>query len=388
MTARKKVYIIGSKGIPASYGGFETFLDRLVSGRKSSIDYVITGMGDEHKEYYYQDARCVQFKTGNSAKGRVLHTLQALRFVYKDAKVTKDAKVLYVLGCRAGVFLWLGRGLLKKQNIKIIVNPDGAEWKRAKWNIVAKQIVKFCEVTLVSAADVVVCDAKAILDIIHKDFKIEKKKLKFIAYGSDVYSEPKVASKKLERAYREWLKAKNADDRPYYLMVGRFVPENNFELIIKEFMRAGTPSNLIIVSNVSDNKFYKALLEETNLKNDSRIKFVGTLYDQDLLKLIRARATAYIHGHEVGGTNPSLLEALGSTNVNLIYDVSFNREVVSDAGYYFNDTEDNLAELITATDAISKANKKVMGVKAKKRIETHYNWRDIISDYERLFSKD
>lgn len=381
----KKVYIIGSKGIPASYGGFETFIDRLVSGRKSPIDYVITGMGDEYKEYLYQDARCIQFKTSSSAMGRVLHTLQALKFVYKDANTSKDEKVLYVLGCRAGLFLWLGKGLLKKRNIKIMVNPDGAEWKRAKWNGVAKQIVKFCEVCLVSAADVVVCDAKAILDIIHEDFRVEESRLQFIAYGSDIYNEPEVISNKLEQSYRDWLKAKGADDCPYYLMVGRFVPENNFELIIKEFMRSTTQANLVIVSNVSDNKFYKALLSETSLKDDPRIKFVGTLYDQDLLKLIRARATAYLHGHEVGGTNPSLLEALGSTNVNLVYDVSFNREVVSDAGYYFSDVAGNLAELITATDKITDVDKKALGIKAKKRIAEHYNWRDIIADFEKLF---
>lgn len=86
----KNVYIIGSKGIPANYGGFETFIDRLVSGKKSPIDYIITGMGTEDKEYQYKDSRCVQFKTINSATGRMLHTLQALLFVYNDAKAIKN----------------------------------------------------------------------------------------------------------------------------------------------------------------------------------------------------------------------------------------------------------------------------------------------------------
>ena len=296
----KKVYIIGSKGIPATYGGFETFLDKLVSCRVASIEYVITGMGDESKEYQYNGARCVQFKTKNSVAGRTFHTLLALIFIYNDAKITNDKKILYVLGCRAGLFLWLGKKLIKKQNIKILVNPDGAEWKRAKWNILAKQIVKFCEQCLVAAADVVICDAKAILEIIHKDFNIEKSKLKFIAYGSDIYQDTKAVDDELGQKYREWLKSKEASEQPYYLMVGRFVPENNFELIIREFMLSKTQSNLIIISNVTNNKFYKTLSIKTDMKGDSRIKFVGTLYDQDLLKLVRARATAYIHGHEVG----------------------------------------------------------------------------------------
>ena len=129
----KTVYIIGSKGIPAKYGGFETFIDRLVSGRKADIEYVITGMADKQAEYFYSGARCIQFTTGKSVISRMLHTFKALAFVAKDASTNKKPKVLYVLGCRAGIFLPFFKPILNRRGVKVFVNPDGAEWKRKKW---------------------------------------------------------------------------------------------------------------------------------------------------------------------------------------------------------------------------------------------------------------
>jgi len=381
-----RVYILGSKGIPAKYGGFETFADRLVSGSNSPIDYVVTGMADEASEYVYEGARCVQFKTKNSAVGRMLHTWQALAFVFKDAKSSPESAV-YILGCRAGIVLPFFRPFLKKRNVNILVNPDGAEWKRAKWNPIAKLVVLIFEHLLVKSADVVVCDSRAIVDIMRDEFNVPAAKLKFVAYGSDVYDEKEAFSQKVEDEYAEWLKAKEIATKPYYLMVGRFVPENNFELIIKEFMLSKSKANLVIVSNITQSKFYDQLELATGMKNDPRVKLVGTLYDQDVLKLLRARAVAYIHGHEVGGTNPSLLEALGTTKVNLIFDVSFNREVAVDAGLYFTAEKGNLAALLESTDKITKEIADDMGVSAKQRIKDEYSWNNIIADYEKLFNE-
>lgn len=385
MAGSKKVYIIGSKGVPAKYGGFETFIDQLISGRKADIQYIVTGMGNENKEYDYKGARCVQFVTAESAVARMLHTFRALRFVNKDASKDADPKVVYILGCRAGIFLPFYRWSLKRRGVEIFVNPDGAEWKRAKWNPVAKIIVLIFEWLLVKFADLVISDSLAIKDIMKNEFHVPEEKLAFAAYGSEIYEAPKVLPKKLATSYKQWAGEHDILEKPYFLMVGRFVPENNYELVIREFMASDLGANLVVISNISDGNLKTLLYEDLKVDTDSRIKLVGTLYDQDVLKVVRSKAVAYIHGHEVGGTNPSLLEALGSTDVSLVYDVSFNREVAIDAAYYFTNETGSLAAEASKVLKLSSAKRTKLGERAKNRIKTAYSWPMIINDYELLF---
>ena len=117
---------------------------------------------------------------------------------------------------------------------------------------------------------------------------------------------------------------------------GRFVPENNYETAIREFMKSSTERNLVIICNHEGNAYFDELRQITGFDKDKRVKFVGTVYDQDLLKYIRNQAFAYIHGHEVGGTNPGLLEALAQTDLNLIYNVDFNHQVAQETALYWN----------------------------------------------------
>jgi rhamnosyltransferase len=381
----KKVYIIGSKGIPARYGGFETFIDQLVSGRKAAIQYVITGMAEESSDYEYKGARCVQFATGSSVVARMLHTLKALWFVLKDAKGDAHSKVVYILGCRAGIFLPFFKSALQNRGVAIYVNPDGAEWKRAKWNIVAKKVVLLFEWLLVKNADLVISDSMAIQDIMKNEFQVPVHKLAFAAYGSEIYEAPATLPTATQRAYDEWVQKRKILNAPYFLMVGRFVPENNFELVIKEFMASSVKAHLVIVSNISDGSLKTLLYEKLNIGRDPRIKMVGTLYDQDVLKVVRSKAVAYIHGHEVGGTNPSLLEALGSTQVSIVYDVSFNREVVQDAGLYFTSQPGSLGEALDQALTLPMKVRRDYENLAKNRIKADYSWPEIVSQYEQLF---
>lgn len=149
-----------------------------------------------------------------------------------------------------------------------------------------------------------------------------------------------------------WYKQFHIRPKEYYLVVGRFVPENNYETMIREFMRCKTKKDFVLITNVEKNKFYERLKKETIFESDRRIKFVGTVYDQELLKKIREDAYGYLHGHEVGGTNPSLLEALGSTKLNLLLDVGFNREVAEDGAIYWNKEEQNLAKIIVESEKL------------------------------------
>ena len=151
-------------------------------------------------------------------------------------------------------------------------------------------------------------------------------------------------------------------------------------------MNSNTKKSFALITNVSDN-FLEELKKKTGFHKDNRIKFVGTVYDQELLKKIRENAYGYFHGHEVGGTNPSLLEALGSTKLNLLLDVGFNKEVAEDAAIYWSKKEGDLASLINAADEMEKEEIEGIGLKAKKRIDEAYSWQFITDEYMSLFMK-
>ena len=147
-------------------------------------------------------------------------------------------------------------------------------------------------------------------------------------------------------------------------------------------MKSKTKKDFVKITNVEKSKFYEELKEKTNFQNDSRIKFVGTVYNNELLKKIRENAYAYMHGHEVGGTNPSLLEALAATELNLLLDVGFNREVAENSALYFSKAEGNLAKIID--NELEKETIIILGQKAKARISSGYKWTTIVDSYEDL----
>ena len=205
----------------------------------------------------------------------------------------------------------------------------------------------------------------------------------FIPYGAETASS---AGGGHDAKFAGWLKDQELCAKEYYLMVGRFVPENNFEIIIKEFMKSGTKKRLAIITNVNG-KFLKELERKLHFSSDKRIKFAGTVYDSQLLKKIRENAYGYFHGHEVGGTNPSLLEALGATELNLLLDVSFNREVGEDAALYWKKDAGDLAGLIDAADLMEGSERRMFGDRAKKRIESEYSWEYVCGRYEDLWRR-
>lgn len=166
-------------------------------------------------------------------------------------------------------------------------------------------------------------------------------------------------------------------------MVGRFVPENNYEAMIREFIKSKSKKDFVLITNVEQNKFYDQLLQDTGFDKDPRVKFVGTVYDQELLKYIREYAFAYFHGHEVGGTNPSLLEALASTKLNLLLDVGFNREVGEDGAIYWK--KDELARVIEEVEGFDQAAITDLDFKSSQRILSAFTWEKIVSDYEEVF---
>ena len=156
--------------------------------------------------------------------------------------------------------------------------------------------------------------------------------------------------------------------------------------MIKEFMKSDSKRDFAIITT-ADDKFQAQLEERLHYKSDKRIKFVGTVYDQELLKKIRENAYAYFHGHTVGGTNPSLIEALGSTDLNLLVNVGFNKEVAEDGALYWGREEGSLSKLINKADSLSDDEISSLGKKAKERVRKEYTWEKISGMYEELFTK-
>ena len=184
--------------------------------------------------------------------------------------------------------------------------------------------------------------------------------------------------------FTDWLQEKSLKSGEYYLVVGRFVPENNYETMIREFMKSKSKKDFAIITNVND-KFLSQLEERLHFRQDQRIKFVGTVYDQELLLKIRENAYGYFHGHEVGGTNPSLLEALGATKLNLLLDVGFNREVAENAALYWTKVPGSLATLIDRCDGMTAERRATLGMEAKERVRSYYSWQFIANQYEKVF---
>lgn len=378
------IYIIGAKNCGA-YGGYETFLEKLTEYHQENpqLKYHIAWKGTEKKEFYYHNAHCFQINVPDIGHAQAIYyDIAALNFCIKDIKKHKiKTPIVYILACRIGPFAAYYRNKIHKLGGRVYVNPDGHEWLRAKWSPLIRKYWKLSEELMVKHADLLICDSKNIESYVRNTYSKYKPDTTFIAYGADL-SLSKLADK--DNKIINWYLKNGLEKKNYYLAVGRFVPENSFEIMIREFMASNSKRNFAIITT-SNNKFLAELEDRLHFKKDKRIKFVGTVYDSELLKKIRENAYAYLHGHTVGGTNPSLIEALGSTDLNLLIDVGFNQEVAEDTALYWSSDSDDLRKLINKVDTMSIEAIHELGKKAKKRVSDAYTWEYIGYKYEQLF---
>lgn len=389
------IFLVGAKSLGA-YGGYETFINKLTEyhANNKNLKYHVAvkangqgasvpdGVVVKEGRYTYHNADCFQIEIPEK-----LGPAQAIYYdcaaLKKSIEIIKQENIqnpiIYIMTCRIGPFFNHYVKQIKALGGKIYLNPDGHEWMRAKWSAPVRKYWKYSEKKMVLGSDLIVCDSKNIEKYIQETYGV--KNTTFIAYGADLtLSKLSDDDEKLVN----WYKEKGLTKKEYYLVVGRFVPENSFEVMIREFMKSNTNKDFALITNVND-KFLNELEEKLHFKNDKRIKFVGTVYDQELLKKIRENAYGYFHGHTVGGTNPSLIEALGSTDLNLLVDVGFNKEVAEDCALYWNRDTGNLAKLIDIADQMSVDEIKKMGQKAKKRVAKEYTWEKISDMYKEVW---
>lgn len=400
------IFLVGAKSLGA-YGGYETFINKLTEYHQNDQRFryhvACKGNGDgsmdetglegvtsvSDTEFYYHNAHCFKIMIPEKLKSAqaIYYDVMALE---KCCEIIRRDKIqhpiVYIMACRIGPFMRRYYNRIHRLGGKVYLNPDGHEWMRAKWSAPIRKYWKISEQIMVKYSDMVICDSINIEKYIHncydgKGLGGSDPNTTFIAYGAETRTSQLTDE---DAKFVDWLRAKGLEKNEYYLVVGRFVPENNYETMIREFMKSGSRKNFAIITNAND-KFLAQLEERLHFKSDSRIRFVGTVYDQELLMKIRENAYGYFHGHEVGGTNPSLLEALGSTRLNLLLNVGFNREVAEDAAIYWEKKDGSLAALIEQADAYPPETIEALGAKAKERIRKAYSWEFISGRYAEEF---
>lgn len=383
------VFIIGSKGYTANYGGWETFVHGLVDNWSDpSVEFFVFELAGKKSEEGFKrvgKAVCCRVYVKNTGSSTMMHY---------DAKCTKTAMayvsghhvahpVFLYLGMRIGPLIRLQKPFMKKNGIAVIENPDGMEWKRTKWNP-AVQVYLFLSARLMAgAADCLVCDSREILRIYESMPGLKKVRKTYIPYGVSMDAPlPETEPETVRAFFDRWGLKKDG----YYLILGRYTPENNYEMMLKGFMGSKTIRDLLVITNYAEEKksFHQHIRESTRYEEDARVKMAGSVYDSELVRYLRALAHAYIHGHSVGGTNPGLLEAMAVTDVNLLFDGVCNREVGKDAAVWFHDAAD-LAEKIEEADAFSDETIRDLGSRAKARMKEFYSWDTVVEAYDRIF---
>ena len=357
----KKIAIIGTVGLPAKYGGFETLTEHLTKQLSPDFDitvYCSSTFYDEKLDRH----------NGADLKYIPLNANGAQSILYDIVSIFKAlcfADTLLILGVSGCTVLPFVRLFSKK---KIIVNIDGLEWKRAKWGKAVKWFLKFSEKLAVKYSDTIIADNKVIQDYVKSAYG---KKAELIAYGAD-HTNKEVLTKEVLCTYPFLSKA-------YAFKVCRIEPENNVHLILEAFSEYSM-LNIVLVGNWNNSAYGKQLkLQFDSFEN---IYLLDSIYDQNILNQLRSNCYLYMHGHSAGGTNPSLVEAMCLELPIIAYDINYNIETTANKARYFRSKID----LINHLKSLNKAEIFSMGIEMKNIAKERYTWNVISEKYARLFS--
>jgi glycosyltransferase involved in cell wall biosynthesis len=370
-----KIAIIGSRGIPAKYGGFETAVE-AVAPKLADMGWNVVvsceGPRDQSKPAVYKGVSLFYFPVRPFF--RVIY--EVLYDIYSLLKSSLMCHCVYMLGYGAGLFLFIPRILGKK----LVVNVDGLEWKREKFNKLERFILLVSERAAVTFADVIVADSKEIKRYAEGRYR---KKAVYITNGMNApkleeWDEQKLSSQGFLRQTTMLL------PNGYWLAVARLEPENNIHVIVEAFLKSNSRRKLFIVGSFSSKRYQRRVLELLERQNaGERVVLTGAIYDVSLLNMLRQNCFAYVHGHSVGGTNPALLEAMSMKNLVIAHDNEFNREVGGQTLLYFRDAGDLAAKI----DEIENKPDSFASLKeaAYSWVSSHYSWGDIVQEYDKLF---
>jgi glycosyltransferase involved in cell wall biosynthesis len=360
-----RIAIIGSRGFPYVYSGYETLVGELSAGLVARGHEVLVYCRSSLFPEQPPIVRGVRLVYIPSLESKTLGTLTHGFLATLDVVRRRVDVVLYVNSAN-GPFGAIAR-LFRKRTA---INVDGLEWLRPKWKGLGGKYFYWSSWLSTKLFDEIVTDAEAMADVYRKEFRSPST---VIAYGAHP-----AESKDPAR-----LKEFELTCGGYYLIVGRLIPDNNADVIIRGFEKSSTKRRLVIVGDVPYKDKYADRVKSTK---DQRIGFVGYVKDQALLRELYCNSYAYFHGHEFGGTNPALLKALGFGCAILALDTPFSREVLAGDrhGIYFPKTPEGVAAAIAWAESNPDLLRS-MRETSRRRIEEAYTWGGVIDRYEKLF---
>ena len=357
---KKKIAIIGTQGVPAKYGGFETLVENLLGVNcPDNIHYTVFCSSSDYKNKIptYKNATLKYIPLHANGYQSILYDIISM------IRCIGKYDTLLILGVSGCIFLPILRLFYRK---KIIVNIDGLEHRRNKWGKYTKKFLKLSEKIAIKYANVIVTDNKGIQDYAKEEYKINSE---MIAYGGDhVLCEiSKNESYDILSSYKI---AKNE----YSFSVCRIEPENNVHIILSAFEQ--TNEKIVFVGNWMANDYGKKLFEK--YQNSSNIKLLSPIYDIKILNVFRSNCRFYLHGHSAGGTNPSLVEAMFFGKPIFAYDVIYNKETTEYKANYFSDINE-------LSDLLSSCSFEENAIAMKSIAHKRYKWNFIANQYINLY---
>jgi len=352
-----KIAVLGTRGIPNRYGGFEQAAENL-SMMWNILGHEVTVYNPDDHPYKDKTWNGVKIKQicSNEKRFGVVGTSIFDYLCLSDA-LNQDYDVVFELGCSASVFYQSKN----KRDFKIITNMDGLEWKRSKWNKITRKFLEYLEMQAVLKSDALIADNPGIQDFLKNKYNADSY---YIPYGADVFENPNM--KVLEGIEQE--------PYSYFLLVARFEPENNIEMILDGYIQSKSKEPFFVVGNYKT-KYGNVLVDK--YKKYPLIIFLGSIYNFMTLNNIRYFSKIYFHGHSVGGTNPSLLEAMGCSCCIAAHNNAFNRYVLGEDSYYFNNSND-VAHII---NSYAENCREYYVQNNKIKIKINYNWKSISKQY-------
>ena len=358
------IAILGCRGIPNHYGGFEQFAQYLSQGLVNN-GFTVTVYNTHNHPYQepeWRGVNIVHCKDPEKSLGTIGQFIYDLNCIMHARKQNYD--IIYQLGYTSSS-IW-GKWLPKNKSI-IITNMDGLEWKRSKYSKTVRKFLSLAERLAVKHSDHLIADSKGIQEYL---FKMYRKKPVYIPYGARVFEYPDL----------DILAKYELSPHHYNLLISRLEPENSVECILDGVQASGLQLPFLVIGNY-DTKFGEYI--RNKFASLPQIRFLGAIYDLSTLDNLRYFSRAYFHGHTVGGTNPSLLEAMASEALICAHDNTFNRSLLEEDAYYFNDAEEVSRHLLHINKEHPK--NRIMIDSNIKKIRTVYSWQHIIDQYVRYF---
>jgi glycosyltransferase involved in cell wall biosynthesis len=363
-----RISVIGSRGIPAGYGGFETFAQelcpRLVDLGNDVTVYCRKGYtGDDLLEEY----KGVRLIHTPSMRRRELEQLSHEASSILDS-LRRGVDLYYFLGYR-GSPMYVP---LRASRRIVVVNTDGLEWRRSKWSGFGRKYLRFAEWTAARlGSDHLVSDAKAIRSYFQRTYGVDSR---YLTNGAYPFSREDLP----EGALDQWELAPDS----YYLVACRIEPENNIHLIIRDFLASGSTRQLVIAGGMNYETPYWRHLQD--LGSRGNVRFLGPVYGQMLIEYLHLGCFGYLHGHEVGGTNPALLKGMGCGNLVLALETEFNTENLGETGRYWTKDDGSLADQIRWAESHPDEGRQ-LGEAARQRVRDHYAWDQVARDHDAFF---